>query len=71
MYFPDEFSDDFLEYVYLKKKNRISQETKCFIKQIMHLLGIKTEFKIDRSQWILSRLFSFMQRKTERRKYDR
>jgi hypothetical protein len=70
LYFPDCFSEDLLEFVYLKKKNRISQETKKFIKQIMERVGIKNGIMIDRDNRVLDRFFSFMKGKFGRRLYD-
>lgn len=47
LYPPDNFSDDFLEFIYLKKKNRTSCETKEFINQIVELIGIKNKMAIN------------------------
>lgn len=43
LYPPNNFPDDFLEFIYLKKKNKTSYETKEFINKIMELIGIKNK----------------------------
>lgn len=57
LYLPDQFAHDFLEYVYLKKINRISLETNSFINEILALIGIKMEREKDTNN--KSRLISF------------
>lgn len=49
LYAPDSFANDFLEFVYLKKKKNItSEDSKKFINQIVATIGVKPKEKIEK-----------------------
>lgn len=52
LYYPDNFSDEFLEFIYLKKKkNATSEESKRFINQIIGIVGIRHKEKIENERF--------------------
>jgi len=57
LYPPDNFTDEFLEFIYLKKKNNTCHETKDCINRIVELMGIK---KKNSGKEGLSRMKKFL-----------
>jgi hypothetical protein len=58
LYPPNNFINDFLEFTYLKKKNKTSYETKEFINKIMELIGIKNNKRDEKEG--LNRIKKFL-----------